>query len=164
MAAAIAIAAIAVAFFRPARQCLVLRGEDGARIAVYPAQDRCVFSVSFRHSVNQSEVSDVYTVESGQIFLTGGTMKAFGAGVDTMPGEGERFRYGADGTIHIEGRHTPMAQLTYVVGTVYDHYLHIGGKNINLTALCGKDAPVRFSIEKTRAAYSDFAASKEGYD
>ena len=39
-----------------------------------------------------------------------------------------------------------MTDLTYVVGTVYDHMLTIGGEQVNLRALCGRNSRVHFEI------------------
>jgi adenylate cyclase len=40
-----------------------------------------------------------------------------------------------------------MYDLTYIVGTVYDHILDINGEKIVLNELCGKNAKVCFSIK-----------------
>ena len=40
-----------------------------------------------------------------------------------------------------------MHDLTYIVGTVYDHILKINGERIILNDLCGKNAKVHFSIK-----------------
>ena len=40
-----------------------------------------------------------------------------------------------------------MNDLTYIVGTVYDHILDINGEKIILNELCGKNAKVHFSVQ-----------------
>lgn len=44
----------------------------------------------------------------------------------------------------IDGMDTEMKDLIYIVGTVYDHILHVNGEEINLTELCGKNSAVAF--------------------
>ena len=46
----------------------------------------------------------------------------------------------------ITGFHRYIPSLSYIVGTVYDHFLEIDGQQINLTELCGKNSTVRFVL------------------
>jgi hypothetical protein len=148
MTTAIAAGAIAVAFFFVYTPYLVLTGDNGQEFLAYPIKNGEKFEVSFIHSVNKSEVSDIYTAEDGEIVLTGGTLSAFGAGVEASLSGDEYFEYLPDGTMMICGLHRRMDKLSYIVGTVYDHILTIDGKDISLRELCGKNERVNFSVEK----------------
>ena len=124
---------------------LILYDRDtGHKYAEYAMEEGGSFSVTFVHSVNKSPVSDVYEIRDGKIFLTGTVYYGFGAGVPTDLSPGQTLSYGANGEMIIDGMDTEMKDLIYIVGTVYDHILHVNGEEINLTELCGKNSAVAF--------------------
>ena len=124
---------------------LILYDRDtGRKYAEYAMEEGGSFSVAFVHSVNKSPVSDVYEIRDGKIFLTGTVYYGFGAGVPTGLSPGQTLSYGANGEMIIDGMDTEMKDLIYIVGTVYDHILHVNGEEINLTELCGKNSAVAF--------------------
>jgi hypothetical protein len=71
----------------------------------------------------------------------------FGAGVAEVLEPGWTLENGDNGEMIIGNIEMKMNDLTYIVGTVYDHILEINGERIVLNDLCGKNAKVHFSIK-----------------
>ena len=149
-AAAILVIAAVVMFVVPLfrTEGLVLSDQISGRVyARLPLADGESFSVTFRHSVNKSDVTEIYERRGREIWLTGCVYYGFGAGVAEELDPSWTLEIGDKGEMilgHIEMR---MDDLTYIVGTVYDHILEIGGERIVLNELCGKNAKVHFSID-----------------
>ena len=127
---------------------LVLSEQDTGRVfARLPLKDGDSFSVTFRHSVNKSDVSEIYQRRGKEIWLTGCVYYGFGAGVAEVLEPGWTLENGENGEMIIGNIEQKMYDLTYIVGTVYDHILDINGEKIILNELCGKNAKVCFSIK-----------------
>ena len=143
------VAFLLVGFFASAGHELVLRsGKTGKVYARYPMAEGDTFTVTFIHSVNQKPYSDMYRIEDETIYAEETRFAEFGAGVETELNEGEILSTGKDGEIVISNIHTPMKHLSYIVGTVSDHILTVGKKEISLRDLCGRNATVVFTYEK----------------
>lgn len=126
---------------------LVLYNSDtGSRYMTVKAEEGLMFSVEFVHSVNQTPVKDTYIIEDGQIKAHSTTYRSFGAGVQTALGEGQTMTYDEEGNMIITGFDTTYDPLRYIVGTVSDHILEIGGKEISLRNMCGRNARVVFEV------------------
>ncbi|MEG1682846.1 MAG: DUF1850 domain-containing protein [Oscillospiraceae bacterium] len=127
---------------------LVLTDADtGSVYARYPMGEGDRFSVEFIHSVNQSPVRDIYEVRDGtDLYVVETDYFAFGAGVQTELNPGETLTYGEDGSMRVTGIDIALPRLAYMVGTVSDHTLRIGGQTISLRALCGRNSNVVFSV------------------
>ena len=150
IAAAILVVAAAVTLlFLPQREPkLVLSEQDTGRVfARLPLKDGDSFSVTFRHSVNKSDVTEIYQRRGKEIWLTGCVYYGFGAGVAEVLEPGWTLENGENGEMIIGNIEQKMYDLTYIVGTVYDHILDINGEKIILNELCGKNAKVCFSIK-----------------
>ena len=127
---------------------LVLSEQDTGRVfARIPLKDGDNFSVTFRHSVNKSDVTEIYQRRGNEIWLTGCVYYGFGAGVAEVLEPGWTLENGENGEMVIGNIEQKMYDLTYIVGTVYDHILDINGEKIILNELCGKNAKVCFSIK-----------------
>ena len=120
--------------------------DTGERYASYPVDEKSEFSVRFLHSVNKSEVCETYSISEGKIYVESCEYAAFGAGVATQVEQGQTLSYTQDGHMLITGFHRYIPSLSYIVGTVYDHFLEIDGQQINLTELWGKNSTVRFVL------------------
>jgi|SRR5690554_649970 len=143
----VAVTASVFLFFIFSSPCLTLflkNGETGEVIRTFPVKDGEEFSVTFVHSVNKSPVTDVYQIKSGNIYVVRTIYYAFGAGVQTEIEEGQVLEYGADGSMIVSGFNRLMNRLSYIVGTVSDHTLQIGGEVISLRELCGRNTTVQF--------------------
>jgi len=125
--------------------CLILKnGDTGKVIMTFPVKEKDEFSITFVHSVNKSPVTDVYQIQNGKIYVVRTVYYAFGAGVQTEIEEGQKLEYGQDGSMTVSGFNRPMDNLSYIVGTVSDHTLQIGGEIFSLRELCGRNTTVKF--------------------
>lgn len=128
-------------------QILVLRDSESGRIYdVWLCPDGEEFAVEFIHSVNLSPVIDTFRAEGGVIRAVKAKFFSFGAGMPTELEPGESFAFTDDGGMEISGITRTYEKLSYIVGTVYDYTLTIGGKQINLRELCGRNAHVELFL------------------
>ncbi|HHT06855.1 MAG TPA: DUF1850 domain-containing protein [Hydrogenispora sp.] len=126
--------------------CLILRnGDSGEVIRVFPVQEGDEFSVTFVHSVNKSPVTDVYQIRRDGIYVVRTIYYAFGAGVQCALEEGQNLEYGEDGAMIVSGFNRRLDPLSYIVGTVSDHTLQIGGEEMSLREICGRNTTVHFA-------------------
>ena len=127
---------------------LVLKDRESGKVyAEYRVKEDDVFSVSFIHSVNQSEVTDYYKCdENGKIICFANRFHSFGAGMPESWPEGAVVETTADGIL-VSNLNIVFDDMTYIVGTVSDHILNINGTDISLRDLCGKNAEVIFKIK-----------------
>ena len=149
VAAAILVVAAAIAFMIPRLRApgLVLSDDETGRVFTrLPLEDGDSFSVTFRHSVNKSDVCEIYQRRGKELWLTGCVYYGFGAGVAEVLEPGWTLDTGENGEMIIGNIEMKMSDLTYIVGTVYDHILEINGEKIILNELCGKNAKVHFSV------------------
>ena len=126
---------------------LLSDAESGRVYARLPLQDGESFSVTFRHSVNKSDVTEIYQRRGREIWLTGCVYYDFGAGVAEVLDPSWTLEIGENGEMILGNIEMRMSDLSYIVGTVYDHILDIGGERIVLNELCGRNAKVHFSIK-----------------
>ena len=125
---------------------LVITDRESRKVyAKYELCDGEEFSVSFIHSVNITEVTDVYYADGGYIVCDKCVYSSFGAGMPTEWEEDWEVSYEGD-KITISGLDIIQKEVTYIVGTVYDHVLHIGEKDVVLNELCGKNAEITLKI------------------
>ena len=156
-AAAVIILIIAAAVFllSHAGHYLTLRNRDTHELyARYRMREGERFSVTFIHSVNKYPLTDIYEIHDGSIFVEETVYCSFGAGVQTELNPGEvldkvyidREDYRGWAMV-IRNIHQNRDNVGYIVGTVSDHVLEVGGRKISLRDLCGRNAPVRFNYE-----------------
>ncbi len=147
-AAILVVAAVALlGLFLLREPKLVLSDQDSGRVfARLPLADGDSFSVTFRHSVNKSDVTEIYQRRGKEIWLTGCVYYGFGAGVAEELDPSWTLETGENGEMILGNIEMKMNDLSYIVGTVYDHILEIGGEKIILNQLCGKNAKVHFSV------------------
>ncbi len=139
--------AFTVLYFSLTDTCLLLKdGDSGRLLAAFPIQNGGEFSVTFVHSVNKTPVTDVYRVRGRGIFVIRTVYYSFGAGVQSEIQDGQTLEYGEDGSMTVSGFDRRMDKLSYIVGTVSDHVLEIGGRSVGLRGLCGQNTTVRFTV------------------
>ena len=143
----VAAAAVLAVFLLREPKLVLSNDESGKVYARLPLKDGDSFSVTFRHSVNKSDVTEIYQRRGREIWLTGCVYYGFGAGVAEVLEPGWTLENGDNGEMIIGNIEMKMNDLTYIVGTVYDHILEINGERIVLNDLCGKNAKVHFSIK-----------------
>jgi hypothetical protein len=66
----------------------------------------------------------------------------FGTGMQSDLGEGQTLSRDGEALV-ISGFTKTARELNYIVGTVSDHLLSIGGETISLRDLCGKNAHIK---------------------
>ena len=143
----VAAAAILAVFLLREPKLVLSNDESGKVYARLPLKDGDSFSVTFRHSVNKSDVTEIYQRRGREIWLTGCVYYGFGAGVAEVLEPDWTLENGDNGEMIIGNIEMKMNDLTYIVGTVYDHILEVNGERIVLNDLCGKNAKVHFSIK-----------------
>ena len=143
----VAAAAVLAVFLLREPKLVLSNDESGKVYARLPLKDGDSFSVTFRHSVNKSDVTEIYQRRGREIWLTGCVYYGFGAGVAEVLEPGWTLENGDNGEMIIGNIEMKMNDLTYIVGTVYDHILEVNGERIVLNDLCGKNAKVHFSIK-----------------
>lgn len=120
--------------------------ESGKKYAEFEMIENEEFSVSFIHSVNLTEVTDCYYAEGDYIVCDKCIYSSFGAGMPTEWDESWSVSY-EDERITLTGLNIRQKEVTYIVGTVYDHILHINGQDIVLNEICGKNTKVTLKIK-----------------
>jgi hypothetical protein len=117
---------------------------------VYQAKvtDGEIFSVSYIHSLNKSEVEEFYQVRGDNIYLVKLVYATFGAGMSTDAGAegGKTFSYDDKGRMVIEGYDKLLPSIDYFIGAVADHTLHIKGQDIRFTDIGAPREVLRFQI------------------
>lgn len=123
---------------------------DGASKTVRFPLPGDVFGLSWTHSVERTEWRETYTVgPGGEIFLTASTFESAGAGLPDRLGDGETFRL-EDGRMRIEGRHVPVGDLRVRLSDVSPHFLHAGGRTIDMNSMFGEGVvTIRAEEEQT---------------
>ena len=111
-----------------------------------PLEADGVFSVSYTHSVNKTNVEEYYRLENGTLYLFKARYRSFGAGVATEIAPGQTLRY-EDGYMIIENIHYALPSLVYKVGTVSDPLIHIGQQTWHMKELAPSLTSVRFTVQ-----------------
>ena len=128
-------------------QCVVMTNAETDEVYFQqPLEADGVFSVSYIHSVNKSNVEEYYRLEDDEICLFRARYRAFGAGVATELEEGQTLSY-EDGYMIIENIHYQIPNLVYRVGTVSDPLIHIGEQTWHMKDLAPELTSVRFTIQ-----------------
>ena len=144
-------AAVVIAFlvfpFRSSPRLTLRNDNTGKVFASYDVSEGDEFAITFRHSVNKSNVTEIYRIQDGKIILTGCVYYDFGAGVAEVLEPTWKLTMGDNGEMIISEINMEMPDLVYIVGTIYDHIMTLNGEDIILNELCGKNAQVRFSVE-----------------
>ena len=128
-------------------QCVVMTNAETDEVYFQqPLEADGVFSVSYIHSVNKSNVEEYYRLEDDELYLFRARYRAFGAGVATELEEGQTLSY-EDGYMIIENIHYQIPNLVYRVGTVSDPLIHIGEQTWHMKELAPELTSVRFTIQ-----------------
>jgi len=147
-AAVLMLAAVIVVLLLLPQLMIVRDADTGFIHAVYRCPPGRSFAVEFKHSVNLSPVIDTFHAEDGYIQADTSKFYSYGAGMPTELNPGEEFSFTEDGGMLISGMSYTYDKLSYIVGTVYDHYLIFPdtGETINLREMCGRNARVELIL------------------
>lgn len=141
------ITAAAVSVKALSAEYLVLYDSDTGKVHITEkAEEGLMFSVEFIHSVNQTPLRDTYIIENGEIRAHSTLYRSFGAGVQTALEGDQKMTFDEEGNMIITGFDITYDPLRYIVGTVSDHILTLGGEEISLRDMCGRNARVVFEI------------------
>ncbi len=132
---------------QPSTKLVLVDGKTGEAYASYTVSNENGFSISFKHSVNKSDVEEGYSIRGKDIYLEWCRYSSFGAGVATEVEEGQTLHTLENGDMLITGFNRKIPLLSYHISTVYDHFLHINGQVINLTDLGLKHKQIQFKIK-----------------
>ncbi len=133
-------------FADPVQYLTMVNADTGEPYFEQPLEADGVFSVSYTHSVNKTNVEEYYRLEDGTLYLFKARYRSFGAGVATEIEPGQTLRY-EDGYMIIENMHVPLSDLVYKVGTVSDPLIHIGAQTWHMKELAPSLTSVRFAIQ-----------------
>ena len=127
-------------------ELLLVNPDTGKTYIRFTVEEGDEFAVTFRHSVNKSDVTEIYEIRDGAVWLTGCVYYHFGAGVAEELDPSWELTMGDNGEMILSNINMELPNLIYRVGTVYDHILTIGDERIILNELCGRNARVRFTV------------------
>lgn len=128
-------------------QCLTMVNADTGKLYFsQPLEADNIFSVSYTHSVNKTNVEEYYRLEGNDLYLFKARYRSFGAGVATEIAPEQTLRY-EDGYMVIENIHYKLPDLVYKVGTISDPLIHIGAQTWHMNALAPSLTSVRFVIQ-----------------
>lgn len=108
-------------------QVLVVTDDDGDELLVTPVADDAEVVVAYTHSVERTDVRDVYVVRDGKLVMTRMEFSSYGAGLpSTVPvtRSGDRYVYEPP-----EQEYDPLRIST---GAVADHDLVVGDERYDL--------------------------------
>jgi hypothetical protein len=136
--------AIAVLFFFPLREGLVLRRtRTGAALAFIQIGPGVAFDLCYTHSVNRGAVRDSFYVDDrGDIILTASVHQSFGAGMEEGSAETGFVRL-TDRGLELDGLKRRLGTLTVAVGSVAGHRLCCDAVGLDLP-LADVAAPLSF--------------------
>lgn len=138
---------LAALLFLPASKQLIITDEETGDI-LYAARVRAgdCFSLKYIHSVNKSPVEDVFEIaDDNSIVLRKTVFLSFGAGVPTEAEDGQVFDL-KDDRVEISNIDRPVSNFLLKVGTVADHTLCIGERQIRLDSLADPMRTVRLEV------------------
>ncbi len=107
------------------------------------------FSIDFIHSVNKSNVKEIYKIEGNEIVCHTLVYSAFGAGMPDVIEPPLSMEYDNDGNMVITGyniRFDNDNPLTIAISIPYDHTITVGDKTYSLGDLIGHGKTVMVSV------------------
>jgi len=122
---------------------LIVEDAGGGELVSEGVEDGTVVSLEYTHSVEKTQVRDVYVVEDGRLVLERTVFESYGAG---LPSEAEVERSDDGGFVfRPDGRSTD--ELVVSTGRVAGHELVVGGERHDLTNL-SEAGTVRLRVEE----------------
>ena len=107
------------------------------------------FSIDFIHSVNKSNVKEIYKIEGKEIVCHTLVYSAFGAGMPDAIEPPLSLEYDQDGNMVITGYNIRFSNdnpLTVAISIPYDHTITVGNKTYSLGDLVGHGKIVTISV------------------
>ncbi|MBO5223529.1 MAG: DUF1850 domain-containing protein [Clostridia bacterium] len=107
------------------------------------------FCVDFIHSVNKSNVKEMYRIEDDEIVCHTLVYSAFGAGMPDVIEPPLSLSYDGEGNMIVSGydiRFNNSDPLTIAVSIPYDHTITVGDKTYSLGEIAGHGTTVTVSV------------------
>lgn len=151
IAVLIVAAVLLIPIFSP---CLALQVEEmrsGVKLYQAPVKEGDEFVIEFVHSVERTPVKEIFKIEQDyNIYLVGTEYESFGAGLPTMPCEGEEsVLEGAK--IRITGIRRKLEPFLVAVSHVPGHVLTVGGEEVVLASLAEPGTGLRIRVVREPA-------------
>jgi hypothetical protein len=108
----------------------------------WPVPESGEFSIEFIHSVNMSPVKETFKIKERKIYLQQVKFSSFGAGMLSDLEEGMTLERDGEELVIGGFNNASLEELKFIVGTVSDHVLFIGGEEVSLRDLCGRNAHI----------------------
>ena len=119
----------------PKTGVLEIRDTDtGLVLGTWPLTDNGEFTIAFIHSVNQSPVREVFSVNDGKLRLRSVRFYSFGAGMQSDLDEGHLLSRDGDAMV-ISGFNVSFREIHYIIGTISNHVLLVNNERVNLWGL-----------------------------
>jgi hypothetical protein len=135
-----------ISLFSP---CLTFKVEEmrsGVRLYQAPVKVGDRFALEFVHSVERTPVKEVFRIERySKIYLIETEYESFGAGLPTMPDEGEQSVV-EGGKIRITGMRREIEPFLIAVSPIPGHVLTIGGEEVVLASLAKPGTGLRIRV------------------
>jgi hypothetical protein len=138
---------------RPAFWLEIRDAESNKLYRRFPLSDGGGFAVEFVHSVNQSPVREIFVAADGEIRPLAVRFFSFGAGMQSDLEPGMTMSRDGDALVITVPPGRGSRELRYIVGTVSDHLLLIGGETVSLRELCGKNAHIVIGIKRASVIF-----------
>lgn len=124
-----------------AQPVLVVEDDDGTDLLAVPVEDGTVVTLEYTHSVEKTDVRDVYEVRSGRLVIVQMEFRSYGAG---LPSEADVERTD-DGTFVYRPPDTRSGELVVATGPIADHDLVVDGTRYDLASLADNGS-VRIAV------------------
>jgi hypothetical protein len=147
----IAAAVVLIPLFSPRLALQVEEMRSGVKLYQAPVKEGDEFSIEFVHSVERTPVKEVFRIEQDHnIYLVETEYESFGAGLPTMPYEGEESVL-EGGKIRITGMRRKIEPFLVAVSPVPGHVLAVGGEETALASLAEPGTGLRIRVVREPA-------------
>jgi len=114
-------------------------------LKLFPLSSQEVFYVEFLHSVNRTLVREYYILVNDQLMLSRAEYTSFGAGMpEVSEHEGATLSF-SDGVLRLDDINRIMPEFIYRVGTLANHTLFIGNREIPFKFIAPPQTGLRFT-------------------
>lgn len=132
--------------FMPRFALQVEEMHSGVKVYQAPVKEGDEFIIEFVHSVERTPVREIFRIEQDRkIYLVETQYESFGAGLPTMPDEGEELVLEGE-KIRITGMRRKLEPFLIAVSPVPGHVLTVGGEEIVLTSLAEPGTCLRIRV------------------
>lgn len=137
-----------IIFFPFQSKFTISNGNNDEIVYIGNIEDYRTFHISFIHSVNRTPVLEFYRIVDDNLVLYKAEFYSYGAGMsDGSDLPNSKLSHGEHGLVILDFN-DEFEELTYYVGTIANHTLHFGDKELMLTDILEPQSPAVFAIKK----------------